>query len=122
MIYSAVLLLLLAIMVVPRLAFLYDESHHVWVECTVAEAEGAKVSGSRQGGGPYHRVYITTSECGELMYGTGITASSRDSVAAELEPGEKYSFEIGEVANAFRWLTNRFGVVPEIWSFEESNG
>ncbi|UWX97484.1 hypothetical protein N2K95_01965 [Arthrobacter zhaoxinii] len=123
LIFPVLLLLsLAAVIVVPPLASLYDQSHRTRIECTVVEAEGVKVSGPRNGGGPYHRVYITTAECGELLYETGITASNRDSVAAELEPGEKYSFEIGEVDNTFRWLMNRFDVSPEVWSFEEING
>lgn len=122
LIYPAILLLLLATMVVPRMASLYDESHHVRIECTVVEAAGSQVSGSRHGGGPYQRVYITTQECGEFMYETGITASNRDSVAAELEPGERYSFEIGKAANTFRWLTGLLGMASEVLSFEEING
>ena len=119
---AAILLLLLSFMVVPRMASLYDASHHVRIGCTVVEAHGAQVSGSRHGGGPDQRVYITTSECGEWMYETGVTASNRDSVAAEFEPGETYSFEVGQVADKVRWLTNLVGLVSEVRSFEEISG
>lgn len=113
-IISAALAVPIAIFVVPS----YNKNNPAEIECTVTSAEGGLESASARGAVSWWSVTIHTSDCGTLSLTSGITEANRDSVAASLEPGEKYVFSIGSLTKATRDAFEMLNIRPEVYAFE----
>ena len=113
---SAALAVPIAILVIPS----YNKNNPAEIECTVTSAEGGLESASARGAVSWWSVTIHTSDCGTLSMSSGITEANRDSVAASLEPGEKYVFSIGSLTKAALGAYRMLGVQPEVYAFESA--
>lgn len=110
-----------AVILGPWAVINYDKSHRVSIECTVTGAEGGRSSASARGSASWSQVSISTSDCGPLLLSSGINESNRDAVAAQLNGGGSFSFEIGVATQSLRWLTDPIGLTPMVWAFEKTN-
>jgi hypothetical protein len=110
-------LLPLSIMLVgPTIVGTYDKNHQVRLDCTVTDAVAERTSGSSRGSSPRDRVIIQTADCGELLLREGINKLNRDAVAAELEEGERFSFDVGGASLKLRWAK----LTPPVWSYQKT--
>ncbi|MCC3294931.1 hypothetical protein LJ756_09875 [Arthrobacter sp. zg-Y411] len=110
-----------AVIVGPWAVVSYDKSHRVSIECTVTGAEAGRSSASARGSASWSQVSISTTDCGPLVLSSGINESNRDAVAAQLDDGGSFSFEIGVATQSLRWLTDPIGLTPTVWAFEKTN-
>ncbi|MFL4474224.1 hypothetical protein ACIPVK_09510 [Paeniglutamicibacter sp. MACA_103] len=97
----------------------YDQSHTVPIECTVVSADGGKSRGGPRGGAGGYAVSISTKECGDFRMSWQVTEDTADDIAAELEPGNIYTFQIGENQNKILNLTQKLGIGSAVYSFEK---
>ncbi|UWX97482.1 hypothetical protein N2K95_01955 [Arthrobacter zhaoxinii] len=102
----------------PVVVMNVDKGHRGWIECTVTDAKGGKAAGNRRGHNRYWQVLVETSDCGTLKLREGITEANNQDVAAELAPGGRFRFEIGEATRKIRWLTDPISVIPKVWTFQ----
>ncbi|CEA06736.1 hypothetical protein BN1051_00103 [Arthrobacter saudimassiliensis] len=102
----------------PALVLAYDERNRVSIQCTVTNAVAGEGSASARGSASWARVLISTSDCGTLSLTSGITSTNRDAVAAELDEGGLFSFEVGQSTESIAWTYDLFDILPRAYSYE----
>ena len=91
----------------------YDQSHLEPMECTVTSA---RATADRFGS---NNVVIETSDCGQLGFGVGVTEDNSAEIAAQINLGGKFSFEIGAGTRAMLGFFHAIGSPPDVYSFKK---
>lgn len=87
------------------------------VRCTVLSAEAGSTSGAGKGGTGSAVVWIETSDCGKLIYSDGVTPQNREHLAAELNRGGTFDFDMGMVSRWLKSAGSPLGRALEVRSF-----
>lgn len=87
------------------------------VRCTVLSAEAGSSSAAGKGGIGSDLVWIETSDCGRLLYTDGVTPKNRDQLAAELNRGGTFDFDMGMISRWLKSAGSPLGRTPEVRSF-----
>lgn len=83
----------------------YDQQHKQTISCTVTTAE---VKGKKD---KEKSVWVHTQECGSLTIRNDLDTEGAHRIAGEFTPGQKYDFEVGEMAWYIRGLVGGLGEV-----------
>ena len=128
--WKKVVVLLVAFVGLPVLLFgvapgalaRWDDTHRVTVECTVERAAATSSSSrSPRGiGSTSVQVLVETSECGDLLVRESVDRGTADEVAAILEDGPTFTFDVGQTAWALRGVTRFTNISPEAYDHQPS--
>ncbi|MFL4474217.1 hypothetical protein ACIPVK_09475 [Paeniglutamicibacter sp. MACA_103] len=119
--YSA-LILMISFFLISVYGFFsmgYDKDRVRPIECTVVSAEGGVVRGGPRGGTGSWAVSVITEECGSLRMYWHVTGDNAEDISAKLTPGEKYTFEIGEIEYKFNEIYKNLNISSIVYSFEK---
>ncbi|MFL4474221.1 hypothetical protein ACIPVK_09495 [Paeniglutamicibacter sp. MACA_103] len=99
----------------------YDRTHTVPIECTVDSADGGTARSGGARGVSRTIVRINTEECGRLELSWKVNDSNVHRIVSQLEAGEKYVFQIGELSTRVMQLLLKTDTAPRVYSFEKAD-
>lgn len=95
----------------------YDKSHLTSIECAVSSVDAGNSGVSAKGAATTSEILVSTQDCGTLSLQWGVTKENREAMAAELRPGVRYAFDIGEGTQRLRGLLDVVHLTPSVYGF-----
>lgn len=91
----------------------YDKAHLESMDCLVTSATNTQAQYNG------HWVAIETSDCGQLALRGGVTRANSDEIAAQINVGGKFTFEIGAATRSMKGLFQSINITPAVYSFKK---